>query len=156
MAVWWRVNAKNAVYWDRKNNNNNNKKGQLLCKFSPYVFVTMRSVKLFSFKTIVYTFSHSTHTNIPTHVLYIIYNDMYMHMTTISDFMSFSAWWNKAKLKSPQFLLQGVPIRTFFLKSSKIRNGVRTLLLTKIRLDTGKTMICFFFSFFATDVWTGA
>lgn len=32
------------------------KKGQLLCKFSPYVFATMRSVKLFSFKTIVYFF----------------------------------------------------------------------------------------------------
>jgi len=81
---------------------------------------------------------------------------MYMHMTTISDFMSFSAWQNKAKLKSPHFLLQGVPVRTFFFKSSKIRNGVRTLLPTKIRLDTGRTMMCSFFVFFATDVWTGA
>jgi len=40
-----------------------------------------------------YTFSHSTHTNTTTaqYVLYNTYNDMYMHMTTISDFMSFSA-----------------------------------------------------------------
>jgi len=72
---------------------------------------------------------------------------MYMQMTTISDFMSFSAWRNKAKLKSPPFssARRASPIRTHFLKSAKIRNGVRTLLPVKIRLDTDRTMIRFFF-----------
>lgn len=83
------------------------KKWQLLCKFGPCVFVTMRSVKLFSSETRdcihIYAHIHTLFSYCRSHKICI--HCVLLHATTISDFMSFSAWRNKVKLKSPHFLL---------------------------------------------------